>query len=114
MATQRFYKVQLTPAKIDDRGVVSFLLFDPGSKTYDITASTLHDMQAQVRALVADDFRKTAACYVRLANRAERKPAGFDKATREIQTIRYSEPSLAEIDAYIAKLAAAEAACPSE
>ena len=89
MATQRFYKVQLTPAKIDARGVVSFLLFDPGTKSYDVTASTLPEMQAKVRALVADDFQRTAACYVRLANKSERKPAGFDKATREIQTIEH-------------------------
>ena len=90
MATERSYKVQLTPAKIDNLGCVTFLLFDPGTKTYDLTASNLADMQVKVRALVTTDFRQTAACYVRLANRSERKPAGFDKATREIQTIQYS------------------------
>ncbi len=89
MAMIRAYKVQLTPAKIDDRGMVTFLLYDPGTKTYNITAANLADMQAQARALVQHEFKQDASCYVSLPHRSDRKPPGFDAATRQIRTIRY-------------------------
>jgi hypothetical protein len=93
MAKTIEYKVSLTPAKFDDRGCVSFLLFDPGTKDYTVAADSLARLQGDVRALVVNDFKQSAACYVRLAERNARKPAGFDKATREIQTLRYVAPA---------------------
>ena len=88
MATQRTYNVKLTPAKIDDRGVVTFLLHDPGERKFTITARSLPEMQGHVRALIVNEFKQTAACYVTVP-RGERKPPGFDAACRSIQTIRY-------------------------
>lgn len=94
MATMRQFNVTFTPCKFEG-GCVSFMLYDPRSKTYSVSATTLAGMQDQVRGLLQSDFRMDAAVSVNLADRRERKPAGFDKATNEIRTLRYVAPALA-------------------
>lgn len=96
MATERSYIVQLTPAtKTPDYGTgfsgYSCMLMDPAARTFTISASSLPAMQAEVRRLVAEEFKKTAAVYVRLPSRKDRKPPGFDQATKAIQFIEYHE-----------------------
>lgn len=105
MATMRQFTATFTPCTFTDRGGVSFLLYDPRSKTFSISATTLAGMQDQVRGLLQTDFRMDASVYIRMADRTARKPAGFDKATNEVRHLRYIPPidaNAAYIDAEVA------------
>lgn len=81
------YAVTLSPAKITDGGV-SHMLFDPRAVKTPITASSFDALETEVRALAQTHFPvEHVVVYVGLP-RGERKPNGFDAATRKFQTIR--------------------------
>lgn len=103
MPTERKATVQLTPCEFTERAngieTMSFLLFDERAKTYPVTFRKLDELTEECRRLVREEFKMDAACYVRLP-RGERKPPGFDAATRTVQTIRFHKkaPEAAQAD----------------
>jgi hypothetical protein len=85
MAQTRNYSVTLTPAKVD-HGSVSYLLFDPNSRKFDVTASSLPHLVSEIGRLAKEEFKRTCAVYCTVP-RGERKPPGFDKAVSSVRTI---------------------------
>jgi len=90
MPTVRTYLVSFSPAEKTDGGFsTSISLLTTGEK-HEVSASSLPDLERKVREL-ARDFGQSCTPYIRLKNRNERSPNGFDawSGGRSIQFIEF-------------------------
>ena len=86
------YSVTLSPATIE-HGCVSHMLFDPRAIKTTITASSFAALEAEVRVQARAGFPTEAVSVYVDRPRGQRKPNGFDAATRAFQTIRNDQPA---------------------
>lgn len=91
------YIVSLAPAEKTAFGFTACISTMLEGTKHTVTASTLPDLERQVRTLAAA-FGQSCSPYVRLADRKARKPAGFEAWTnrREIQFIEFVGPQYGE------------------
>jgi hypothetical protein len=90
MPTVRTYLVSFSPAEKTDCGFSTTLSLLLGSENHEISASSLPDLEREVRRL-AREFGQSCTPYIRLKNRGERSPNGFDKwaYSRSIRFIEF-------------------------
>jgi hypothetical protein len=83
--------VKLSPATLTEHGFTCTLM-DPAEVKHTVNASTLRDLESQVRTLAAgfciDGQHEACTVYVGLKDRTGRKPAGFDKFAKSVELIR--------------------------
>lgn len=90
MAKVRTYLVSFSPADKTDGGFsTSISLLTTGVK-HELSASNFVDLERDVRQL-AIEFGQSCTPYIRLKDRAERHPIGFDKwnDSRAMQFIEF-------------------------
>lgn len=106
MAKSHTYLVSFSPAERGDGYHLIRFTVGATSATHEITASSFDELKREVYRL-AGRYGRTCSPFIRMKGGA-RKPAGFDQWRKTVNIIEV--PSNAEIEAYIAKLAAADAA----
>jgi hypothetical protein len=88
MAKLRDYIVSFSPAERHAHGFMVKMSLMTGGTDHAVSAASFTDLEREVRRLAAE-FGQTCAPYVRLKDRKERSPAGFDKWRDTVRIIDF-------------------------
>jgi hypothetical protein len=92
MAKTRDYLVSFSPAQRTAHGFTANLSLLGGGENHTVTADSFPSLESRVREL-ARQFGQTCAPYIRLKDRKERKPAGFDDFCDRLRLIDVAAPA---------------------
>lgn len=99
MAKSRTYIVSLTPAERQSWGGYSITLsLVSAAKDHELVAADYTELALKVVEL-AQQFGKTCSPYIRLKDKRERKPRGFDKFTRTMSIVEVEASPAANVAA---------------